>query len=145
VWACLPIGLNAALVTLEAGFVLNFNGLTRTFPKRDEPADAFPSTCGDVIAAGTMAGFTGLFLCLVSGIEQKNFPHHGLGKFFKLRGMASFADFVADVHRRRFFRGFFFRRPSRTGSAKQKHTDQRHEKKSSHDPPVWCTELMTGL
>jgi hypothetical protein len=137
--------LNAALVTLEAGFVLNFNGLTRTFPKRNEPADAFPSTCGDVIAARTMAGFARLFFRLVARIEQKDFPHHSLRKFFKLRGMASFADFVADVSWLfglwRFFRGFFFRRPSRTGSAKQKHTDQRHEKKSSHDSPVWCAEL----
>jgi hypothetical protein len=89
--------LNAALVTLEAGFVLNFNGLTRTFPKRNEPADAFPSTCGDVIAARTMAGFARLFFRLGSGIEQKNFPHHRLGKLFKLGRMACFANFVADI------------------------------------------------
>jgi len=44
-----------------------------------------------------MAGLAGLSFKIIAGIEQENLPHQSLGKFFKLRGVASLADFVPDV------------------------------------------------
>ena len=142
--ARLPVGLDAALMTAETGFVLNRGGFTRVFTKCDQPANAAPAARGDVVASRTVTTLTSPFLSFGARVEEENFPHHGLGKFLELFGVASLANFVADVCSRRFFagfldrffRGFFFRRPSRTADTKQKHTQQRHEKNSSHDCPV---------
>ena len=133
--ARLPVGLDAALVTAEANFVLHCRGFTRVFTKCDQPADAAPAARGDVVASWAVTTLASPLLRFSARVEKKNFPHHGLGKFLELVGMACLADFVADVCSRRFFdrflggffRGFFFRRPSRTGDAKQKHTRHRHE------------------
>lgn len=55
-----------------------------------------------------MTGLADLPLQITAGIGQKNLPHHGLGKFLKLRGVAGLADLVAHV-------GRFLRRLSLSG------------------------------
>jgi len=57
----LPVGLNAPLVTSEAGFILDLGRLPRIFSERNEPAYTAPTACGDVIAARTVAGFASSF------------------------------------------------------------------------------------
>ena len=92
-----PIGLDAPLMASEAGSILNHGRLPRIFSKRNESAYTASSTGRDVIASWPVAILARLFLSFVSGIEQKDFPHHGLGKFFKLRWVAGFANFAANV------------------------------------------------
>ena len=136
-----PVRLNAFLMTLQTGFILDADRYRGILAECDQPANAFTAAGGDVVAAGPMAVFAGLFLSFVARIKEKNFPHHGLGKFFRLRGVASLTNFGADVGGRRFFggflsrlfRGFLFRRPSGMGDPKKEHTSKCHEKKSTHD------------
>ena len=129
----LPVSLDAALVTTETRFVLNRYGFAGVFAKRDQPADSFTAAGCHMIAARPVATFASSFFSFVARVKEKNFPHLGLGKFFELRGVASLANFVANVGSRSRFGGFFFRRQNRSNDAEQKHTCQRHEKKSSHD------------
>jgi len=44
-----------------------------------------------------MAALAGLFLEIVAGIEEENFPHLGFREFLELRSVASFADLSADI------------------------------------------------
>ena len=141
--ARIPISLNSTLVARQAGLVLKSDRFATVLAKRDQPADPAAAARRHVIAARPMAVLAGLFLSFIARIEEKNFPHQRLGEFLELCGVARLTNFRADIGGRRFFVGFlrrffnrfFFRRPSRTGTAKQKHTSQSHEKKSSHDFP----------
>lgn len=131
-----PVSLDASLVAAKADIVLHLRRLSRVFAKCDQPADAFASTGGNVIASWTVAALAGLLLHGVARIVEKNFPHHGSGKFFKGWSVASFANFIANVGSWIRFGRLFFRRHSRVGNAEQKQTYKRHEKNSSHDSPV---------
>ena len=104
-----PIGLHAALVAAKAHLILNLRRLTRVFTEGDQTADAFSAAGGNVVAAGTVTAFASPLLRFVARVEQKNFPHLGLRKFFKLLGVAGFTNFVADVSRRNRLGRFFFR------------------------------------
>ena len=95
--ARLPVGLNAPLMTSQTDFVLPFCRLPRIFPEGDHAADALASARGDVIASRAVATFASSFLCLVARVMEKNFPHHGSGKFFKGGSVTGLANFVADV------------------------------------------------
>jgi len=129
----LPVSLDAALMTLQTGFILDADRYWGILAECDQPADTFATPGGDVVASGTVAILASSFFSFVARIKEKNFPHLSLGKFFELRGVASLANFVANVGSRSRFGGFFFRRQNRSNDAEQKHTCQRHEKKSSHD------------
>jgi len=130
--ARIPVRLNAFLMTLETGFVLNFHRRWRILAECDQPADSAPAARGDVVTSRAVAIFTSPFFRFVTRIEEENFPHHGLGKFLELFGVTRLANFVADVGWRRFFGGFLgrffggfcFRRPSRMGDAEQEQTSQ---------------------
>src|SRR5690242_6081053 len=88
----LPIGLHAFLMAGQTGGVLLCRRLIRVFAESDQAAHAFSAASGDVIASGSVTVLAGLLLSLVARIEQKNFPHHRLGKFFKLSRMTGLAD-----------------------------------------------------
>jgi len=131
--ARIPVSLDAALVTTETRFVLSRHGFAGVFAKRDQPADSAPAARGDVVTPRTVATFTSPFFRFVTRVEKKNFAHLCLGKFLKLFGVTSLANFVADVCSKRgffggflgrFFNGFFFRGPTRMGNAKQEQTSQ---------------------
>ena len=105
--ARIPVSLNSALMAGQArSDSADHTDSPAVFPKRDQPANAFTTARGDVVAAGPVAIFASLFLSFVARIKEKNFPHQGLGKFFKLRGVASLANFVANVSSRCGFRRF---------------------------------------
>ena len=123
--ACIPIGLHSALVACQAGLILESDRFAAVLPKANQSANAPSTAGGNMVAAGPVAVLAGLFLAFVSGVEKKNFAHQRLGKFFKLRGVASLTNFGADVRGRRFsgrfiggfLKRFFFRRPSRMRNA----------------------------
>jgi hypothetical protein len=148
--ARIPVSLNSALMAGQARLILQSNRFAAVFPKRDQPANAFSTSGADVVAARPVAVFASLFLSFVARIKEKNFPHQGLGKFFKLRGVASLTNFGANVGGRRFFggflsglfRGFLFRRPTGMGDPKKEHTSKSHEKKSTHDFSVRCNPKL---
>ena len=125
--ARIPIGLHSALVARQAGLVLESDRFAAVLPKANQSANALSTAGCNMVAAGPMAVLAGLFLAFVAGVEKKNFAHQRLGKFFKLRGVASLTNFGADVGGRRFFgrflgrflNRFFFRRPSGMSDAKQ--------------------------
>jgi hypothetical protein len=116
----------------QAGLVLQSDGFASILPERNQSANTSSAPCGDVVTAGPVAILASSFFGFVARVKEKNFPHQRLGEFFKLRGMASLANFVADVGWRRFFGGFLgrffggfcFRRPSRMGDAEQEQTRQ---------------------
>jgi hypothetical protein len=90
---------------------LDLRRLAGVFAKRNHSADAFAAARGYVVAAGTVARFTGPFFCFVARVKKKNLPHHGLGKFFKGGRVASLANFIANVGGRGGLWCFRFRRP----------------------------------
>ena len=92
-----PVGLKSPLMTAKTGFVLLFGRLTRIFAKSDHAADALASARSDVIASRPVATFASSFLRLVARVMEKNFSHHGSGKFFKGGSVTGLANFVADV------------------------------------------------
>ncbi len=92
-----PIGLHAALVALEAALVLRPGRLSGVLAEADQPSHALSSSRVHVIAAGAVAGLAGLLLLIVASVEEKDLPHHGLGEFLKLRGVASLADLIACI------------------------------------------------
>jgi hypothetical protein len=98
--ARIPIRLDSTLMTREAGLILKLNGFPGILPERDQSADALSAAGSDVIASRSMAILASLSLGFVPRIEQKNFAHHGLGKLFELRRVASLTDFVPDIGRR---------------------------------------------
>ena len=112
--ARLPVSLYAPLMTAQTSFILNFSRLPRIFAETDQAADTFATAGGDVVAAGAVTAFASPLLGFVARVEKKDFPHLGLGKFFKLIGVAGLADFVADIGGRRWLGRFFFRRKSRS-------------------------------
>lgn len=69
VGAHLPVGLDAALVAAETGFVLDLGRLSRVLAERDHPPDAFSSAPSNVIAARTVATLAGARLSLVARVE----------------------------------------------------------------------------
>src|SRR5215467_959462 len=101
--ARIPVRLNAFLMALETGLVLNFDRGWRILAECDQPADPFTATGRDVITARAVAVFTSPFLRFVACVEEENFAHLSLGKFLKLIGMAGLANFVTDVRGRRRF------------------------------------------
>jgi hypothetical protein len=141
-WARFPVGLNAALMTGQTGFILSLHRLPTVFAESDQTANAFSAARRYMLAAGAMTILASAFFGFVARVKKENFSHLGLGKFFKLSGVASLANFVADVGGSSsllsrllswVFSRFLFRRPGRPGDTEQEHTSQRHEKKSSHD------------
>ena len=80
VWTRFPIGLNAALMTAQARFVLNLGGLTRIFAKCEHATDALAATRSDVITTWSVAAFTNSFFRFVARIVQENFAHQRAGK-----------------------------------------------------------------
>jgi len=106
--ACVPVGLHTAPMAAKTSFVLDFRGLTRVFAERNHVADALAASGSNMVAAGTVATLASPLLRFVARVEEKNFAHLRLGKFFKLDRVAGFADFVADVSRRPRLRRFFF-------------------------------------
>jgi hypothetical protein len=98
--ARIPISLDTALVAGQTRLVLKLNGLAGVLAKGNKAADSFSPATRDVIASRSVAVLTRLFLRFIARIEQKNFPHQGLRKFFELSRVAGFTDFVADVNRR---------------------------------------------
>lgn len=95
--ACLPIGLNTALMTAKTRLILDFGRLTGVLAERDQATDALAPSCSNMVAPRAMAILASLFFDFVARVEKKNFSHLSLGKFFKLGGVASAADFVANV------------------------------------------------
>ena len=65
----LPVSLNPALVAGQACLVLQIDRFAAVLPKRDQPANAFSSAGGNVVAAGPVAVFTSLFLSFISSVE----------------------------------------------------------------------------
>ena len=103
--ARLPVGLNSLLMALEAGVVLDMGGHRRIRTECDEPAHTLSPSFSHVLARRTMAGLAGLFLKIVAGIEEENFPHLGFREFLKLGGVAGLADLSAHIGRLRGRRG----------------------------------------
>lgn len=95
--ARIPVRLNAFLMALEAGLVLNFHRGWRILAECDQPAHSASAARTDVVAARPVAIFTSPFFRFVTRVEEENFPHHGLGKFLELFGVTSLANFVTDV------------------------------------------------
>ena len=129
--ARLPMGLHTALMTSEAGLVLDSYRLSCIFPKSDKATNAFTTTRTHVVATGTVAIFAGSLFSFVAWVMEKNFPHHRGGEFFKGWSVTRLADFVADVGGRSCFLSerlgwflgrFLFGRPSRPSNTKQEHT-----------------------
>src|SRR6266540_4063620 len=104
-----PVSLHSPLMTAETRFILDFRRLTRVFTERNQFADALTAACRDVITPRTVAILASSFFRFVAGVIEKNFPHLSLGKFFKLGGVASLANFVTDIISRTGLRHFFFR------------------------------------
>ena len=92
-----PVGLNATLVTAQTGFVLPLYRLSTVFSESDETTNALATTCRDMFTAGTVAILTSTLFGFVARVGKKNFPHLGLGKFLKLSGVASLANFVTNI------------------------------------------------
>lgn len=95
--ARLPIGLNPALVACKTNLILHLGRLSRIFAETDQPANAFTATGGHMVTSRPMTGLAGLLLLFVARIEEKNLPHHRLGKFLKLRCVTGLTDLVADI------------------------------------------------
>lgn len=128
-----PVGLKSPLMTTQAGFVLGFRGLPGVFPESDHPANALASSFRHMIASRPVTTFTSLFFRFVARIVQKNFPHHGLGKFFYGGGVASFADLGADISRRSLFgRRFGLGGPDRMQGAEEKYKEYTRNRKLLH-------------
>jgi hypothetical protein len=64
-----------------------------------------------VVAARAVTILAGSFFPLIARVEQENFTHHRLGKFFKGGRVASLADFVAYIGCGSLLGCFGFRRP----------------------------------
>jgi hypothetical protein len=107
--ACLPIGLNTALMTAKTRFILDFRRLTRVLAERDHATDALAPSRSNMVAARAVTALASPLLCFVACVVEKNFPHLRLRKFFELNGVTSFTNFVTDVGSRSGFGGFFFR------------------------------------
>lgn len=107
-WARLPICLHAALVAAETGFVLSRRGFTRVLAERDHATDALAPSGSNMVAAGAVTALASPLLCFVARVIEKNLSHLSLGKFFKLDGVASLANFVTHVGGRSGLGGFFF-------------------------------------
>jgi hypothetical protein len=114
-----PVGLNSTLMTAKTGFILSLHGLPSIFAESNHPTHALAAACRDVIAPGTVTIFAGSFFSLVPWVVEKNFPHHGSGKFLKGGKVTSLADFVADISRRVKLRRFFFRGRKGLGKSEQ--------------------------
>jgi hypothetical protein len=97
VWTRLPIGLNAALMAAETGFILTLRWLAGILTERDETPNPSAAAGGNVVASRAVAILARSFFRFVARVKKKNFPHLSLGKFFKLCGVASLANFVTDV------------------------------------------------
>jgi hypothetical protein len=106
-----PISLESSLMATETGFILDFGRLARVFAKGDHAANALAAAGGNMGAPRAVTIFAGPFFRLIARVEQENFPHHGLGKFFKGGRVASLANFIADIGGRGRLRWFCFRRP----------------------------------
>jgi len=141
--ACCPIGLNAALMTTKARFVLHLRRFTRIFPKRDHAADALAAARSNVVASRPMAILASSFLRLVPWIVEKNLAHHSGRKFFKGGSVASLAHFVTDIGRGgrwTRFSDFLFRRRGQLRKAEQHQTRCHQENASNHNFPISRTE-----
>jgi len=90
--ACLPVGLNAFLMALETGFVLNLGGLTGIFAESPLQTHTLSSSFSHVIARRAVATLASLFLKIIAGIEEEYLPHLGFRELLELGGMAGLAD-----------------------------------------------------
>ena len=93
-----------------------------------------------MVASGPVAALAGLSLLLIARVEEKYLPHHSLRKFLELRGMAGFADFAANISRRRRFAGFGLRGRSNMRRSHQHSADKTAEQKA---PPISSHFLKT--
>ena len=107
-----PVSLNAALMATETSVVLDSCRLARVLAKGDHPANALATACGSMVAARAVTILAGSFFPLIARVEQENFPHHRLGKFFKGGRVASLTNFIADVGGGGWLRCSRFRRPN---------------------------------
>lgn len=95
--ASLPIRLDSMLVAGKTDLILNLGRLSRVLTKTDHPSHASAAARGDVVTSRPVTALAGLPLFLVARVEEKDFPHHRLGKFLKLRCVTGLANFVADI------------------------------------------------
>ena len=98
--ACLPIGLNTALMTAKTRFILDFRRLARVLAERDHATDALAPSGSNMVTARAVTALASPLLCFVARVVEKNFSHLRLGKLLELRNVTGFTDFVADVSRR---------------------------------------------
>jgi len=73
-----------------------------------------------VVATRAVTILAGSFFPLIARVEQENFSHHRLGKFFKGGCVASLANFIANVRGGRGLWRFGF-----SGPAESKENQQR--------------------
>jgi hypothetical protein len=126
-------------MALETGLVLDFCNLSGILAERNQTADAPAPSRRHVIAARTVAGLAGLLFKLIAGVEQKNLAHHRLGKFLELRGVASLANFAADVGG--FFGGGGFDGPHWAAQGKESSKEQSRYKCLPHLVPPLFSEI----
>jgi hypothetical protein len=81
----------------KTGFILTLRWLAGILTERDETPNPSAAASGNVVASRAVAILTRSFFRFVARVKKKNFPHLSLGKFFKLCGVASLANFVTDV------------------------------------------------
>ena len=79
-----------------------------------------------MVAARAVTILTGSFFPLIARVEQENFSHHGLGKFFKGGRVAGLADFVAYIGCWSLLGCFGFRRPDDSKKTNNDKTQNEH-------------------
>ena len=121
----LPSKSEYRVMATETSVVLDFADSPESLRKVIIPPTRLPPPAAYAASARAVTILAGSFSTLIARVEQENFPHHRLGKFFKGRRVASLANFIANVGGRRGLGGFGFRRPDDAKENQQRYDAER--------------------